>query len=105
MLLHQATPPPLPSIPFDPNQLIPLIGMIGGMLLAGVVLWRFFTSDVASAIAERIRPRALDSTVRDELQALREDLLAELQHTRQEVSELSERVDFTERLLAKKSHG
>jgi len=26
-------------LPFDPNQLIPLIGMVGGMVLAGVVLY------------------------------------------------------------------
>jgi hypothetical protein len=34
---------------------------------------------------------------------LREDLLAELQQTRREIGDLSERIDFTERLLAKKS--
>jgi len=49
------TPPPTPTIPFDPNQLIPLIGMIGGMIVAGVVLYAFFKSDLAAAIAERIR--------------------------------------------------
>jgi hypothetical protein len=69
-------------------------------VVAGTVILLF---PFVRALAARVRPRALDSTVRDELQALREDLLAELQHTRQEVSELSERVDFTERLLAKKS--
>src|SRR2546425_5605631 len=42
-------------IPFDPNQLIPLIGMIGGMVVAGVVLYAFFKSDLAKAIAERLR--------------------------------------------------
>ena len=49
------TPPPQPIIPFDPNQLIPLIGMIGGMVVAGVVLYAFFKSDLAKAMAERIR--------------------------------------------------
>src|SRR6267378_7017961 len=42
-------------LPFDPNQLIPLIGMVGGMVLAGVVLYAFFKSDLAKAIAERLR--------------------------------------------------
>src|SRR2546422_9454566 len=42
-------------LPFDPNQLIPLIGTIGGLVVAGVVLWAFFKSDLAGAIAERIR--------------------------------------------------
>jgi len=81
----------------DRESVLALMAVVAG---AVIILFPF-----VRALAERIRPRALDSTVRDELQALREDLLAELQHTRQEGSELSERVDFTERLLAKKSHG
>ena len=55
------------------------------------------------ALAERIRPRAVDAGVREELQMLREDLLAEIQQARREIGDLGERVDFTERLLAKKS--
>jgi hypothetical protein len=57
---------------------------------------------VVRALAERIRGRA-DAGVKDELQGLREDVLQELQQVRREVAELGERVDFTERLLAKKS--
>ncbi len=79
----------------DKGSLFALMAVVAGTV---IILFPF-----VRALAERVRPRPLDSTVRDELQALREDLLAELQHTRQEVSELSERVDFTERLLAKKS--
>jgi hypothetical protein len=41
------TPLPTPVIPFDPNQLIPLIGMIGAFVVAGVVLYAFFKSDLA----------------------------------------------------------
>jgi hypothetical protein len=79
----------------DKGSVFALMAVVAGTV---IILFPF-----VRALAERVRPRALDSTVRDELQALREDLLAELQHTRHEVSELSERVDFTERLLAKKS--
>jgi Tfp pilus assembly protein PilO len=79
----------------DKGSVFALMAVVAG---AVIILFPFMR-----ALAERIRPRALDSTVRDELQALREDLLAELQQTRHEISELSERVDFTERLLAKKS--
>jgi len=57
------------------------------------------------ALAERIRPRAVDAGVREELQMLREDLLAEIQQARREIGDLGERIDFTERLLAKKSQG
>lgn len=59
---------------------------------------------VVRALAERIRGRS-DSGVRDELQGLREDVLQEIQQVRREIADLGERVDFTERLLAKKSQG
>ena len=55
------------------------------------------------ALAERIRSKNVDAGVREELQVLREDLLAEIQQARREIGELGERVDFTELLLAKKS--
>ena len=56
------------------------------------------------ALAERIRPRSIDAAgVKGELQMMREDLLAEIQQARREIGDLGERVDFTERLLAKKS--
>ncbi len=56
------------------------------------------------ALAERIRPRPVDAAgFKEELQILREDLLAEIQQARREIGDLGERIDFTERLLAKKS--
>ncbi len=58
---------------------------------------------VMRALAERIRPRLTDAGVKEELQLLREDLLNEIQHARREIGDLGERVDFTERLLAKKT--
>jgi hypothetical protein len=57
---------------------------------------------LARALAERIRPRAMDPGIREELQMLREDILAELQQARREIGDLGERIDFTERLIAKK---
>jgi hypothetical protein len=57
------------------------------------------------ALAERIRSKSIDAGVREELQVLREDLLAEIQQARREIGDLGERIDFTERLLAKKSQG
>ncbi|HTI06725.1 MAG TPA: hypothetical protein VL549_15590 [Gemmatimonadales bacterium] len=69
------------------------ISIIGGTVLL---------FPVVRALAERIRGRA-DAGTREEIQMLREDLLAELQQTRREIGEMSERIDFTERLLAKKS--
>ena len=55
------------------------------------------------AFADRIRNKSVDSGVREELQILREDVLAELQQARREISDLCERIDFQERLLAKKT--
>jgi hypothetical protein len=55
------------------------------------------------AFADRIRSKSVEGGVKEELQILREDLLAELQQARREISDLSERIDFQERLLAKKT--
>ena len=109
MLVQVAqTPPPLPSIPFDPNQLIPLVGMIGGFVVAGVVLYAFFKSDLAAAMAERIRAgihrkkrwkgfgqEYIDTPGEGEL----EQRVIEMQG---QIAEMAERLDFAERLLAQK---
>jgi hypothetical protein len=109
-------PPPPPIIPFDPNQLIPLIGMIGGMVIAGVVLYAFFKSDLAAAIAERIRSgigrrkkwKGLGGEWTDTpVEGLADaDHVAELEHRvvemQDQVAEMAERLDFAERLLAQK---
>ena len=68
-----------------------VFALIGGTVLA----W-----PLVRALADRIRPR-VDVGIKDEIQGLREDVLTELRDMRREVSELGERVDFTERLLAK----
>ena len=99
MILAQ-TPPPPPMIPFDPNQLIPLIGMVGGMVISGIVLWAFFKSDIARAIGERIRgrrkPHELDDAELGHVAEL-EQRVVEMQG---QIAEMAERLDFTERLLA-----
>jgi len=60
----------------------------------------FLAFPLVRAISERIRPR-VDAGIKDELQGLRDDVLTELRDMRRELGELGERVDFTERLLAK----
>src|SRR2546427_13254366 len=102
-------------LPFDPNQLIPLIGMIGGFVLGGVVLWAFFKSDLAKAIAERIRAgihrkRRWKGFGGEWTDTPGEGILsgdvAELEHRVTEmqgqIAEMAERLDFAERLLAQK---
>ncbi len=76
------------------------VAILTAITLVGAFVCMF---PVCRALAERIRARA-DGGVRDELVGMREDLVQEIQQVRHEIAELSERVDFTERLLAKKSH-
>lgn len=72
------------------------------MVAAVVFFGGMFTvlRPVAGALAKRISGEAR----RNEMDAGdRDEILAELQQVRQEVSELAERVDFAERLLSKQS--
>ena len=97
MLLQ--TPPPM--LPFDPNQIIPLVGAIGGMVVTGVVFYSFFKSEIAKALGERIRGRRkhveLDSDPGHVADL--EQRVAEMQG---QLNEMAERLDFAERLLASK---
>ena len=109
-------PPPTPGIPFDPNQLIPLIGMVGGMIVVGVVLYTFLKSDLAAAMAERIRAGMhrrrnwkklggewVDTSESTPGEEPRVALLEErVDHLNGQIAELAERLDFAERLLAQK---
>ncbi len=108
MLLLQGPTPPPPMIPFDPNQLIPLIGMIGGFVVAGVVLYAFFKSDIAAALAERVRGGIFRKKHWKDSgeEAIESGDVSELEHKVTEmqgqIAEMAERLDFTERLLAQK---
>ena len=110
-VVAQTPLPPLPQIPFDPNQLIPLVGMIGGMIVAGVVLYAFFKSDLAAAIAERIRgsisrrrnwKKMGGEWVDTGEEAQGAQLEERLEQMHGQIAELAERLDFAERLLAQK---
>ncbi len=73
-------------------------------LFGGGTLFLLAISPIGKAVAERIRGKGggvLPEDVRTELAEHREALTAEVRQLRQEVSELAERVDFAERLLAK----
>jgi hypothetical protein len=63
------------------------------LIFGGGTLFLLSWSPVGKALAERIRSKGAVAT-RDH------ELLAEVDALRQEVSELHERMDFTERLLA-----
>jgi len=70
------------------------------MTLAVVLVTGVLLLPLVRSLAERIRGRS-EGSMREELQALRDDVMQELHQVRHDVAELGERVDFTERLLAK----
>jgi len=77
------------------------------LLFGGGIVVALGFSPIGRAVAERIRRRggaALPEEVRGELVEFRSELQGEVQQLRTEVSELSERMDFAERLLAKQRH-
>jgi hypothetical protein len=63
-------------------------------------------SPVGRALADRIRGGGIvpDDTVR-QLEASHQEVLEELESVRREVTELHERMDFTERVIAQSRHG
>lgn len=73
-------------------------------LFGGGTLFLLAISPIGKAIADRIRargPAGLPEEVRRELEESRSELVNEVQQLRVEIAELSERMDFTERLLAR----
>jgi hypothetical protein len=73
------------------------LGILTGMLsVAGFFVWMLALSPVGKAYAERLRGRSGDAPGPEEM----EQVLQSVEDVRREVAELSERVDFTERMLA-----
>jgi len=108
-----AIPPPTPPPGVDPtfliSQLIPLVGAVVALIVGGVVLYAFFKSDLAAAMAERIRAGVhrrgkklggewVESGDEQPVALLEE----RMQHMHGQIAELAERLDFAERLLAQK---
>ncbi|HEX4602346.1 MAG TPA: hypothetical protein VH116_13200 [Gemmatimonadales bacterium] len=56
---------------------------------------------LVTALAQRLGAGSTGTVEADDVAALRAELLDEVHHVRHELGELAERVDFTERLLAK----
>ena len=104
------TPAPVPQIPFDVNvfldNLIPLVAtgivIIGGLIALRIIM----RSPVGEAWAERIRLRtrrkygdaaAITGEQGTQIEAVQDQMGRIEAH----LSELTERIDFTERILAK----
>jgi hypothetical protein len=70
-----------------------------GVFVFGGAFW--VLRPLVAALAKRVAGETGRASAGDELTALRNDLLDEMRQVRHDVNELAERVDFTERLLAK----
>jgi len=105
MTLIQAVPPipPVPSIPVDPNLLLSRLSPVGIVMVVllvtaavTIVCW-----PIARALARRLEGRpGLTPALQQDLEEMHHRL-ADVDGLQQRVSELEERLDFAERLLAR----
>ena len=102
MILQQIPSPPSPP-PFDPNLIFlndggpPAIVMIVFLALVAttVILW-----PIMRALARRLDAKGADPALHAEIEQL-QHRLGEVDALHQRVAELEERIDFTERMLAR----
>ncbi|MGE5801191.1 MAG: hypothetical protein ACM358_02955 [Gemmatimonadota bacterium] len=101
-VIAQTPPPPGVDVDTIINALFPLIGGVTALIVVGVVMFAFFKSDLAAAIADRIRGRKKSS----EVEGVDAGHVAELEQRvvemQGQIAEMAERLDFAERLLAQK---
>ena len=88
----------------DPNLMIPLAGMLTGVLTVGAVsfaLVKVFRGPVGQALARRLGGKAAepDQELVQELMAIREHV----EQLEQRLLDAEERIDFGERLLARRA--
>jgi Tfp pilus assembly protein PilO len=102
-MLQGPVPPTPPQVPFDPNLIFTNHGPPGSVLLiiiaaltaTVIILW-----PIMRAFGRRLEGRgAADPALRADVEQVHARL-AEMDTLQARISELEERVDFTERLLA-----
>jgi hypothetical protein len=98
---------PLPPLPpgLDPNyvfnEVTPIIAVVVIVLVGAVALRAIFRTPIGDAIAERIRQRSARRWGHTGEDPQRVAALEEhVSHLEGQVSELAERLDFAERMLA-----
>lgn len=103
MIVLQGVPPTPPSPPFDPNLIflsdhgppIALLIVIAALTAAVIIFW-----PIMRAFGRRLEDKGgSDQALRNEVEQLHARL-GEMDTLQSRVTELEERVDFTERLLA-----
>lgn len=104
MIQGPTGPPDIPAPPFDPNLIWmndggpPAIVMIVflGLLATTIILW-----PIMRAFARRLEGKgAIDPALHAEIEQLQQRM-GEVDGLQQRVAELEERIDFTERMLAR----
>ena len=103
-MLQGPVPPTPPQVPFDPNLIFMnhggppgsvLLIIIAALTATVIILW-----PIMRAFARRLEGRgAADPALRADVEQVHARL-AEMDTLQARISELEERVDFTERLLA-----
>jgi hypothetical protein len=79
--------------------MVPIFGLLIPIIsIGGFFAWMISISPVGKAYAERVRGQHRGGSDEDH-----EELLQALDDLRRDVSQLAERVDFTERMLAKRA--
>jgi hypothetical protein len=79
----------------DNTMAVVLTALLGSTVLLSFVVWH-----IGRAWADRIRAGSRSGTT-EEARVLRDDVTGELRRLQSQVGELSERLDFAERLLTK----
>ena len=110
-----ATPPPGVDLDTVIAALAPVIFGVLGLIVGGVLLYRFLNSDLAAAMAERIRAGVhrqrrwkgfggewSDAPAAGIDVAQVAELERKVEHMQGQIAEMAERLDFAERLLAQK---
>ena len=87
-----------------PQLLIPLFGMVTGILTVGALVWagvRISNGPVGQALARRLHGQhgGADPDVMNEVLELRH----QVEQMQQRLADTEERVDFSERLLAQRN--
>ena len=105
-MMQAPLPPPPPGL--DPNfvfnELMPIIAFVVVVVVGAVVLRALFRTPLGEALAERIRTRgrgAGGSRVSGDPERVTA-LEAQVAQLQGQVSELAERIDFAERVLAER---
>jgi Tfp pilus assembly protein PilO len=86
--------PPMPQMPFDPDLIVPIV--VAALIAVTVILW-----PLMRALARRLEGKgSLDASLKAEVEQLHQRL-GEVDALQGRLAELEERLDFTERMLAR----